>query len=600
MKLNKSILALAVLGSFAASSAMAASSNLSAINHANDPETANADLTTEANTLKMINAEYRFFANDSLDVDYDVSNNPGTGTADRAVVYTPAVALSQGTSLIVNFANGGVAPDATMFLAIYDEAAGGGTGEWIQIATLSDFTSVTATDTTPYYSELKFLVDTSNTLAASQYTRTDAGVANVVGADTDPIPADTLIQLFTDNGNFDVIVSGDDPSVDLPVFVVPDGSANGTEVTAQVTGAKDDSSNDLTAPLTDAVTTVKLVDGLSYTMTTVADSTIDVENAVLSRGGFVVEAGGDTPSVVESESKAILTNTAEYTWVLDDATDTFVLKLDRVEGDQGVTDVELGGTDLTASVLDSSWSLASNMDADDLLVSADFEIFVNTTDNSTVNATTPLVLATGDWKYTLTMDPDAADAEPVDVPSFEVEPATTSHIWGINGMQAKVPYVYSINSAGWTSVMKFTNESTTGAAADIRMDIVVYDATTGVSVIPTGTEFTNVSLGNVDSQGQAAYLGSDIVTAINAQTPNTLDAATNYHFGVTFTVVAPQNSVHLAVQNKSPDSRADAPVLYNINEVCTVTTVDHDTGNVAADGSDLSSQESCKASRVWQ
>ncbi len=584
MKLNKSILALAVLGSFAASSAMAASSTLSIVDHADSPETANADLTTEANTLKMINAEYRFFANDSLDVDYDVSNNPGTGTADRAMIYTPAVALSQGTSLIVNFANGGLAPDATMFLAIYDEVA----DAWVQVATLSDFTSVTATDTTPYYTELKFLVDTSNTLAASSYTRTDAGVANTVGADTDPVPADTLIQLFSANTFV---------AADLPVFVVPDGSVNGTEVTAQVTGAKDDSSNDLTAPLTDAVTTVKLVDGLSYTMTTVADSIIDVENATLSRGGFVVETGGDTPSVVESESKAILTNTAEYTWVLDDATDTFVLTLDRVEGDQGVTDVELGGTDLTASALDSSWSLASNMDADDLLVSADFEIFVNTTDNATVNAATPLVLATGDWKYTLTMDPDAADGEPVNVASFEVEPSTTSHIWGINGMQAKVPYVYSINSAGWTSVMKFTNESTTGTAADIRMDVVVYDATNSASVVPTGTEFTNVSLGNVDSQGQATYLGSHIVTAINAQTPNTLDAATNYHFGVTFTVVAPQNSVHLAVQNKSPDSRADAPVLYNINEVCSVTTVDHGVG-AAAD--EASTHEGCKASRVWQ
>ncbi len=580
MKLNKSILALAVLGSLTAGSAIAASSSLAIVDHSDDPETANVDLTATAAMGKKIDAEYRFFAADSAAVDYDVSNNPGVGATDRAVVYTPAVALSQGSSLIVDFANGGLVPDATMFLAIYDET----NDAWVQVATLSDFTEVASGDATNYYSQLKFLVDTGNTLAAASYTRTDAGAANTVGADTDPVPADTLIQLFT---------AATFAATDLPSFIVPDGSANGTIVTAQVTGAKDDSSNDLTAPLTNVADAVELVDGLSFTFTTVADSIIDVENATLSRGGFVVEAGGDTPSVVESEAKAILTNTAEYTWVLDDATDTYVLTIDRTEGDQGVTDVELGATDLTASTTDTSWSLASNMVADDLLVSNDVEIFVNTTDNTTVNAASPAVLATGDWKATLTIDADQSDGEPVDVASFTVVADTTSHTWGINGMQAKVPYVYSINSAGWTSVMKFTNESTTGTAADIRMDVVVYNATTGMSVVPTGTEFTNVSLGTVDSQGQAAFLGSDIVTAINAQTANTLDAAENFHFGVTFTVVAPQNSVHLAVQNKSPDSRADAPVLYNINEVCTSTVTNND-----ANGGGVT--ESCKASRVWQ
>ena len=504
--------------------------------------------------------------------------------------------MSDGTSLTLTFTKGGFKSDATMFLGIYDAT----NNVWVQVGTLSDFTETTATDGTGYYSIANFIIDTSNTAALTNYvpsvdTDGTAGVTNTpfitVAANTDPIPAGTLIQVFTDNSLFGT-ANGAGINADLPVVVAAAGDTNGDEVTVQVTDARDNASNALEAPKTGAAAVVKLVDGLSFSVSTVATSTIDVENTTLSRGGFVVEAGGDTPTAVDSKAIMSLNNTAEFTWSLAQATDLYTLVLDRTEGDQGVTNVKLAALPFTASTTDTSWSLTSDFTAAGLDASntpTNFDIWVNTSNGTALDATPSKVLSTGDWKVSLKLTPDNDGGILPTVSEFTVKADVISHKWGINGMQAKVPYVYKINSAGWTSVMKFTNESATGAAADIRMDLVVFDATTGASVIPTGQEFTNVSLGTVASQGQAVYTGSAIVDAVNAQTPNTLSAATNYHFGVTFTVVAPQNSVHLAVQNKSPDSRADAPVLYNINEVCTRT-------NVGA-GNDV---ESCKAGRVWQ
>ena len=154
MKLNKSILALAVLGSLTAGSVMAASSSIAVVDNAIDPtaQGADFDMTATANIDKKIDAEYRLFPADSATVLLDVGTNPGAPGVDRAIVYTPAVALSDGTSLTFTFTKGGMASDATMFLAVYDDDLGGaGVGQWVQVAALTDFTEVTAADGSTYY-----------------------------------------------------------------------------------------------------------------------------------------------------------------------------------------------------------------------------------------------------------------------------------------------------------------------------------------------------------------------------------------------------------------------------------------------------------------
>jgi hypothetical protein len=147
-----------------------------------------------------------------------------------------------------------------------------------------------------------------------------------------------------------------------------------------------------------------------------------------------------------------------------------------------------------------------------------------------------------------------------------------THVWGIDGALFKTPYLYSLpNANGWGSVVKVTNEFS--ADAGIQADIIIAPAgegagtDAGMNTPAVGNTFVGVKLPMmVPANGQYTFNGTDLINAINTQFgAGTVDATANWHIEATFLVNAPQNYVHAAAQNKSPDGRADSPVLYKTN-----------------------------------
>jgi hypothetical protein len=149
-----------------------------------------------------------------------------------------------------------------------------------------------------------------------------------------------------------------------------------------------------------------------------------------------------------------------------------------------------------------------------------------------------------------------------------------THVWGIDGALFKTPYLYSLpNANGWGSVVKVTNEFTEHAG--IEADIIIAPSGEGSynlngenpPLTDKGMTFVGVKLPKmVPAQGQYTFNGTDLIKAINTKYgANTVDESKNWHIEATFLVNAPQNYVHAAAQNKSPDGRADSPVLYKTN-----------------------------------
>ncbi|MDF2177518.1 hypothetical protein P2G88_04560 [Aliiglaciecola sp. CAU 1673] len=566
-----------------AGSALAASSNIYVLNWAADAGAAvtgatNGNLAGYAADGKGdVTVERRFTTGADLGVDLGNAALPNQGLAaftQRVITYASAVALQDKSTIRYTFTNGGLEQDPTYFVAIWDEAAAAGAGAFRYAGTTNDFTN---SPNGNYYSDLLIEIDTTG-FAGTETALLSDGTASAPIASDAPLPAGTVLYLF----NANTFAAGDVANI-----VVEQDRAAGDKVTVAISDARDSASNPLEAPKTVAPADVAtMVNGLTLTVNTVT-STIDVE-ASPTRTGFVET----TPDVQTSRATIQLANTAEYTFNLAQATDTYTMSVSR-DNSTGVSSVQLGAAAFTKNATTGVYELSANATTNLFAAAVNNDINVNdgaadgTGQNGVVDATNS-PLETGAWTFAMTVNPDQTDGEPVDVAQFSLTSAT-SHDWVINGMQAKVPYVYTIPSTtGWSSIIKFTNESS--EAAEVIVDAVVYNATTGLSVAEVNNQFTNVSLPtSIPADGQMTVTGATIASALG------LDANTNYHFGLTFTVIAPQNTVHLDVQNKSPDGRAAGKVLYNINQsevrVC---------GDLAGDAGELDCVSRTKDNRVWQ
>lgn len=167
----------------------------------------------------------------------------------------------------------------------------------------------------------------------------------------------------------------------------------------------------------------------------------------------------------------------------------------------------------------------------------------------------------------------------------------TSHEWDatISGPRAVTPYVYAFNNnESVNSIIQIANYA--GSSRDVGMKVnlveLEYDGTEWVRTTLSPAE--DYYLGTVAADSIMQVTGDDIIdllispsTAKTADegynvTPVALDKTKLYHMSVEFTLVddgatnaaggkySDNDYWHIAVQNKSGGSRADAPVNYSV------------------------------------
>ncbi|KJY94993.1 hypothetical protein [Pseudoalteromonas ruthenica] len=457
-----------------------------------------------------------------------------------------------------------VAAGTNLNLALdgYEPVYAGATGvEWIQIDDGADNTAGTADDVwrASYVSAPATPIVDTNGAPVGAYSN-DVGVLE----EGEALPRRTQLYLAKPT-------TADYAPVD---FVVTEGSKIGDKIDISIPEAKNTAGVDITAALADATTAVTITSGLMVDVDH-ATSQIDVEAEAGSRLQFVDEAV-DT-DLEASIAGFDLENGADYGITLN-AGDSWNLTLKRKDGEnsEAVESITFNGVALTDNG-DGSWTTGDveflNA-ADPLLSGANLVINV---DGETILY--PNVEDAVDWMAELTVTDDGADGSEVTSGTYNVPVGDNAdgktHTWTINGLQAKIPYLYNINADDWSSVVKIVNESANEANVSAKVILgelgnkasavlesgdyqTAVDAATGR--LEGGYTFDIESLGHVPAEGHLTFDGKHIIESLG------LDAATNYHIEIELLVEAAQNKVHVAAQNKNPNGRADSPVLYFINQ----------------------------------
>lgn len=443
---------------------------------------------------------------------------PGpVATDDRYIGYGSQVAINHNSTLKFTMTNATIKANASLRLNAYDGAA----NAWITVATMNDFSA----NTDGNYEWVQFQVDTS-AANADTYQLFTADALGAVMANNGALPADTWMVMSVAAGN-----------PDPPTIVIAQGSTS--DVTIQVTEAKDGASS-LTAPLTVAETLITPSSGVSGkvvyensagTLTNgPATSTIDV-NATTARTEFVDDPGasnivgkkvtdGDTDLKI-SECGLIVGNTAEFGLTLD-ASDNATVSFTRTNMD-GVTAAHYSGNAMTLT--SGTYSLTKDFATVDLTNAAGQAVSI------TVNGTD--VLSTGNWKTTLTIDPDTDANEPGDLPAITLLSEEISHKWTINGAQFIVPHmVHRADYSSWL-VLKTMDGAEEGL---IFVDMLARDGSTKSL---TNTDLSTLTLETAANGGSRFITAEDLMTAAG-WTSGSVDK----DFGLTLTVTLPQAQVY--------------------------------------------------------
>ncbi|MEO2268635.1 hypothetical protein V1358_15095 [Pseudoalteromonas sp. YIC-656] len=352
----------------------------------------------------------------------------------------------------------------------------------------------------------------------------------------------------------------------------------------------------LTQLATGNTTLVTISDGFELQVVDQATSTIEVEtdrttfadcetwDEVLETNASADYTCGTTGSGVVSRAKLMFASTSDVGLDINGAnTVSYVLERQDGESVSGVDTVSFGTVTATKNAANQYVGTGTLLgtgllDATNVRREANLDIEVNGIDPLFPNAQDA-----ADWVLSSVEISGGTLTGSVNVPVVYGETQTTingtlvnrddaesvavdgvTHVWDIDGAQFKVPYVYSIpGAAGWSSTIKVTNEFVTPAG--IEADIIVAPIGLGAKT-DAGNTFIGVDLPEmIPGEGQYTFSGMDLIKAINAKYPGSLDESANWHIEATFLVNAPQNYVHAAAQNTSPDGRADSPVLYKTN-----------------------------------
>lgn len=522
-----------------------------------------------------------------------------------------------------NAANGGLslADIANVRLVAQVAVAGAGTGtaagDFVEVGKVVSYTQ----DANGVISDFIMQIDTNVArLTGSTFTSRYNLDGDITTPDTvptsgfqlaDPLPADIQLFLVSSAPN-----NGDAPGAYNPLtFELSNGAVAGNQIHLDITEVRNTSNIVLDALYQGAKSHVMTVtDGFELTVVDQATNVIEVEtdrttfadceNGSNLLGDETVTLNGSNPGQdyvcastgdrVVSRAKLSFASSADVGLDVRSG-NVMEFQLSRKDGESlsGVDSISFGAvTDSTptAGVYSGSGTLLNIglMDALNTNQEANLDITADGIDPLFPNAgdaadwvLTNVVIKSG---IALTQDVTvpvvygetntviAGPSTVVRADSRSVAVDGVTHVWDIDGALFKTPYLYSLpNANGWGSVVKVTNEFT--ADAGIQADIIIAPAgegagtDAGMDTPAVGNTFVGVKLPKmVPAMGQYTFNGTDLIEAINTQFgAGTVDVTANWHIEATFLVNAPQNTVHAAAQNKSPDGRADAPVLYKTN-----------------------------------
>ncbi|WP_394228275.1 hypothetical protein [Pseudoalteromonas spongiae] len=427
-----------------------------------------------------------------------------------------------------------------------------------------------------------------------------------------PLPENIQLFLTTDSA-----INSGAGTYNPTTWALSDTATKGDEIHLNLEKVTNTAGVPLTALFTGSVNSkvITVTDGFELTVVDQATTTIEVETdrttfadcetwdeTVTTTDGqafqdYVCATSGDR---LISRAKVMFASGSDVGLDVQ-STNTMEFTLSRLDGESisGVEDVTFGqdntgtgGVTVTANINEEfkgSGTLATLglMDALNNNLEANIDIEANGVDPLFPNAQ-----SAEDWVLSgVVIKQGGSITQDVNVPVVYGETSTVlggitynrddaesvkidgvTHVWGIDGALFKTPYLYSLpNANGWGSVVKVTNEFP--ADAGIQADIIIAPAgegagtDAGFNTPAVGNTFVGVKLPKmVPAEGQYTFNGTDLINAINTQFgAGTVDASLNWHIEATFLVNAPQNFVHAAAQNKSPDGRADSPVLYKTN-----------------------------------
>lgn len=466
----------------------------------------------------------------------------------RDILYVPTVSIKEHTSIEITVTNGAIekTDGNVMYLLLKDNnpECYESPKDAVVAGTMTDYT-LNAAGTG--YSTMLF-----------QFAKVDRnGDCDTDDESEDTIFSNEVLSISTtrditqcyDGEDGEYNCSYDDYS---PTIIINKGLKKDEYVYMQVTDARDNNNHELNAPKTAPEAVVRVVEGIITTLTQ-ATSVIDAQDSRLS---FVDEGSpGDAKYPAQSDTDLLISTArdlhvdetvAEIGFDLD-GNDTYTLSITRTDA-TGVTSVEWSGQTGTHTAGTTTWSKAGNF-GDNVgcrMLNQDLDIEIIT------GGMTPGYLQVGDWYLTLIIDTD--DVTTVN-DQLELDNAV-SHDWEINGMQVKIPYMV-LNGAGYLSFVKVANEGPTDA--EMQADAIIWNVTDNPGAPESATFLKGIDVKVIPAESITTVSEAEFNTALG------LNDTKLYHVELTLTVVAPQNSVHVAAFQKSPDGRTDIPVLYNVN-----------------------------------
>lgn len=473
---NKSVIAVALLGTFAVSagevdfSAAPLAFDLTVANQGNDGAAAG---TTEGAIL---------VAKELLDNAADVANKTLTRTllpaeyTTRYINYKSPVDLKEKSTLVFKFEGGAISAAPT--LALFRRGAGTDTNLntaddiLVKVGSLTDFVA----DADGNYTSAKFQLDAG--IAGNQVAANDIlvlGVAADAGAVFGTVPPTR------------------------PNFVIADGSS---AVSVSVPEVRDDNAQLLNAPLAAAESLVVVASQYKTTVTANTDK-IDVN---LLRKGFTAATSGDDANSATSfgviDVDQAVANFSVAGNVVFPTTAEYALKITGTQA--AISKIEEGATALKYTATSNTWALDGTLGTfADLVTDVTVKATVKT-------GTSAVAIEEAVYPGTVTVSAAAAAANRGATKAFPLFSDATIFDWKLNAATATIPYM-PIGTKGTPSdtqqVIYVTNKG--ASVGNIFVDVWLEDGTKKVSAQKVGVTVKN-GITKIGSEIKALLDAADV------------------------------------------------------------------------------------------